>query len=221
MDINWSADFILATIRAATPLIYCALGVLIAERAGILHLGVEGVMLIGALAGILGSVLFGSTLMGVIIALGSGLLCGVILAAATVWLPTDQVVVGIAFNLASLGVTSYIFRLVGKKAQEMVPAVKPLIFGMSPFEVTAIILTIITWWFLFKTGPGLKLRSVGESAYASNAAGMDINKVRSLALIAACVLSAAGGATLTLGWVRVFTDNITTGRGFIALAAVY
>lgn len=221
MDISWGADFILATIRAATPLIYCALGVLIAERAGISHLGVEGVMLIGALAGILGAVLGGSIWIGVFAALGTGVLCGVILAATTVWLPTDQVVVGIAFNLASLGITSYIFRLVGKKAQEMVPGVKPLIFGMSPFEVAAIILTFATWWFLFKTGPGLKLRSVGESAHASNAAGMNIIKVRSFSLIMASVLSAAGGAALTLGWVRVFTDNITTGRGFIALAAVY
>lgn len=221
MDASWGIDFLLATIRAATPLIYCALGVLIAERVGVSYLGVEGMMLTGALTAILGTIFGGSIWAGVLITLIVGIIMGIIIAAITVYLPTDQVVVGIAFNLAALGVTSYVFRLAGNRAQEMIPMMKPLIFRFSPFEVMAFILAVFMWWFLFKTAPGLKMRSVGENAHAADAAGIDVIKVRFITLIIASVLSALGGAALTVGWVRVFTDNITLGRGFIALAAVY
>lgn len=103
MNSSWGIDFLYATIRAATPLIYCALGVLIAERAGVSHLGVEGVMLVGALAGIIGTNISGTIAAGVLITLLVGLLLGVFLSIASIWLPTDQVVVGIAFNLAATG----------------------------------------------------------------------------------------------------------------------
>lgn len=221
MDMSWYIDFVLATIRAATPVIYCALGVLIAERAGVIHMGVEGVMLIGALSGILGTVFSGSVLIGILFALVTGILMGILLAVISVKLPTDQVVVGIAFNLAALGVTSYVYRLAGERAQEMIPMIKPLFLGLSPFEVFAFVLAAFTWWFLFKTGAGLKMRSVGENAVAAEAAGINVMKVRTVALIVASVLSSIGGAALTVGWVRVFTDNVTQGRGFIAIAAVY
>jgi simple sugar transport system permease protein len=221
MDMSWYIDFILATIRAATPIIYCAIGVLIAERAGVIHMGVEGVMLAGALSAILGTVFSGSIWVGIVVAIITGLFLGVVLAVILVKLPTDQVVVGIAFNLAALGVTSYVYRLAGEKAREMIPMIDPLFLGLSPFEVFAFVLTILTWFFLFRTGAGLKLRSVGENAVAAEAAGINVIKVRSNALIIASVLSALGGAALTAGWVRVFTDNVTQGRGFIAIAAVY
>lgn len=221
MNSSWGIDFLYATIRAATPLIYCALGVLIAERAGVSHLGVEGVMLVGALAGIIGTNISGTIAAGVLITLLVGLLLGVFLSIASIWLPTDQVVVGIAFNLAATGVTSYIYRLLGPTAQDMVAGIKPIFLGLTFFEIFSVLLAIGTWWFLFKTAAGLKLRSVGEDANAANTAGIDVIKVRTITLIVAAVLSALGGAALSLGWVRVFTDNITGGRGFIALAAVY
>jgi ABC-type uncharacterized transport system permease subunit len=221
MNSSWGIDFLYATIRAATPLIYCALGVLIAERAGVSHLGVEGVMLAGALAGIIGTNMSGTILTGVLLTLLVGLLLGVLLSIASIWLPTDQVVVGIAFNLAATGVTSFIYRLLGHTAQDMVAGIKPIFLGLTVFELSSIILAIGTGWFLFKTAAGLKLRSVGEDANAANTAGIDVIKVRTITLIVASILSALGGASLSLGWVRVFTDNITGGRGFIALASVY
>ncbi|NLC63786.1 MAG: ABC transporter permease [Thermoanaerobacterales bacterium] len=221
MDASWGIDFIYATIRAATPLIYCALGVLLAERAGVMHLGVEGVMLTGALAGIIATNMSGTIFMGILMTLLTGLLLGLLLSIASIWLPTDQVIVGIAFNLAATGVTSYIYRLLGSTAQNMVAGIKPVFLGMTIFEIFSVILTVAIWWFLFKTAAGLKLRSVGEDANAANTAGIDVIKVRTITLIVAAILSALGGAALSLGWVRVFTDNITGGRGFIALAAVY
>lgn len=221
MDANWIIDFLQATFRAATPLIFCALGVLIAERAGVVFLGVEGVMLIGALVSILGTLFGGSAWIGILLTIAIGALLGYIISLLLVWLPTDQVVVGIAFNLAALGITSYVYRLAGTKAQTAIPQIGSVFLGLNMFEIIAIILTIVAWWFLFKTGTGLKMRSVGESAISANAAGIDVLKVRTIALIVASVLAALGGAALSMGWVSTFSDNVTQGRGFIALAAVY
>lgn len=216
-----SGDFIIATLRAATPLILAALGVLLAERAGVMFIGVEGVMLAGALVGVLGVIYGGSAWSGVLATLAVGILLGLLLAYVTVHLPTEQVATGIAFNIASLGLTSFVFRLAADRAQGLIPGVPSIIWGISPFALTAILFTITMWWFLFRTGPGLKLRSVGENSHAASAAGINVVTVRSLAVIAAAVLAALGGAALTMGWVRSFADNVTLGRGFIALAAVY
>ncbi|MBM4331970.1 MAG: ABC transporter permease [Deltaproteobacteria bacterium] len=218
---SWWWDLLLAALRAATPLIFCALGILVAERAGVLHIGVEGVMLAGALAAIIGTVLGGNPWAGMLATISAGIIAGIILAFISVSLPTDQVVIGIAFNLVSLGATSFIFRLLAKQLQVLVPAIPPLLFGLSPFTLAAIVLIVVMWWFLFWTGPGLKLRSVGENTHAAHASGINVVYVRFAALIIASVLAALGGAALTMGWVRSFTDNVTLGRGFIALAAVY
>jgi simple sugar transport system permease protein len=218
---SWWGDFILAAVRAATPLVFCALGILLAERAGVLHIGVEGVMLIGALAAIMGTVYGGSAWSGVLLTLVAGVMAGVFLAYVSVRLPTDQVVTGIAFNLASLGVTSFIFRLLSEDLQVIVPAVPPLVLGFGPFALASLVFTAAMWWFLFRTGPGLKLRSVGENTHAAHASGINVVQVRVIALVIAAVFAAVGGAALTMGWVRSFSDNVTLGRGFIALAAVY
>jgi len=217
----FSVGFLLSAIRAATPLVFCALAVLLAERSGVLHIGVEGSMLIGALTAIVATSVSGSALVGIIITLVIGALIGLFLAGLTVYLPTPQVVVGIAFNLVTVGATSYVFRLTGGLARTTTPAIPTWFLGLSPFSIFAVILTALMWWFLSKTGAGLKLRATGENANAANTAGVDVIKTRARALIVATMLSSLGGAALTIGWVRVFTDNITQGRGFIALAAVY
>jgi simple sugar transport system permease protein len=221
---GWLGPFILATLRAATPLIFCALSVVLAERAGVVHIGVEGVMLAGALAGILGVVFWGDAYLGILLSIMVGILFGLILAVITVYLPSDQIVTGIVFNIFSLGLTSFVFRLAAEKnaaVQALIPALPTVIFGLSPFMVVALIFTVVMWWFMFRTGPGLKIRSMGEDAHASHAAGINIIYTRMLVLTVAAALSAVGGAALTIGWVRSFTDNITLGRGFIALAAAY
>jgi len=218
---SWLIDLLLAALRAATPLIFCALGILMAERAGVLHIGVEGVMLAGALAAIMGTVLGANPWAGILSTMAAGIIAGIILAFISVLLPTDQVVIGIAFNLFSLGVTSFIFRILAKQLQVLIPAIPPLLFGLSPFALVAIVITLAMWWFLFRTGPGLKLRSVGENTHAAHASGINVVYLRFAVLIIASVLAAMGGAALTMGWVRNFADNVTLGRGFIALAAVY
>ncbi|MGI6235837.1 MAG: ABC transporter permease [Christensenellales bacterium] len=220
MDANYVMDFILASMRAATPLIFGALGVVTAERAGVRLLANEGVMLLAALTSVMGTVYTGSLLLGILISLIIGAITGLLLAAMKVWIPTNQTIVGIGINISMVGLTSYIFRLGGDKLRVTVPKV-PNVFGFSIFDILAIVLVIAVWIFLFKTGPGLKLRSLGESAVASDAAGINVLKVRTITLMVACIFSSLGGIALSIGWVRVFTDNMVMGRGFIAMAAVY
>jgi len=235
MNQAWWGDFLLATLRAATPLAFCALGVLLSERAGVLNIGVEGAMLAGALAAVMAGVLTGSAWAGLLLACAVGLGAGLILGALTVLLPADQVVVGIAFNLVSLGVTSFIYKvMVARGVQLIGPAALASLSSafpqaraggvwasISPLTYAALAAAVLMYVFLFRSGPGLLWRSVGESAHAAHAAGIDVFRVRLLALVAGTVLCSLGGAALTVAWVRSFTDNITMGRGFIALAAVY
>lgn len=214
-------SFLSATLRGATPLILAALGVLIAERAGILHISVEGTMLAGALAGVLGVVFGGNVGMGVLASITVGIVTGLILASMMIYLPADQIVIGLMFNLVTIGITSFIYRLTMEKTQVILPVIPPIFFNISFFTFGALILVGVMWWFLFRTGPGLKIRAVGEDAHVAHATGTNITRVRVVIMIIASVLSSLGGAYLSIGWVRGFTDNVTLGRGYIALAAVY
>ncbi|MDR7520814.1 MAG: ABC transporter permease [Armatimonadota bacterium] len=223
-------EFALTMLRSATPLVFAAMGVLLAERSGVLHIGVEGAMLLGAFAAILAAVML-DPWTGVAVGAMVGLLAGVVLAVITVRLPSDQVVMGIAFNIAAVGVTSFAFRMTASLTQRMVP---PLVSpGLADIPVVGALLAIpplawpafglagAIWYVLHRTGPGLLLRSVGESSHAAAAAGINVLAVRFATLVLAGMLSGLGGAALTVGWVRSYSDNITLGRGFIALAAVY
>lgn len=210
-----------AMLRCATPLIFAALGVLIAERAGVLHISVEGTMLAGALAGVLGVAYWGNVWMGVLLSIIVGIVTGLILVGMYVYLPGEQIVMGFMFNFVALGITSVIYRLTIEKTAAILSVTPPMFFNISSFTLVALILVGVVWWFLFRTGPGLKIRAVGEDALAAHAAGTNIARVRAVNLIIAAVLSSLGGAYLSMGWVRGFMDNITLGRGYIALAAVY
>lgn len=233
IDATTGLEFALTTLRTATPLVFAALAVLIAERSGVLHIGVEGVMLLGAFVGVLGAVLTASPWSGVALGVAVGAAAGLMLALLTVALPADQVVMGLAFNIGCLGATSFAFRLTAAQTQKMTPplalevpaavAGTPLaaLFAVPPLAWVAAAVALVTWYGLFRTGPGLLFRATGHAAHAARAAGVSVPAVRTTALVVAGALSGLAGAALTVGWVRSFTDNITLGRGFIGLAAVY
>lgn len=221
---EWLIAYGTSTVRAATPLLLCALGVVLAERAGVIFIGVEGAMLGGALFGMLGVVFLGNTFTGVMLSLLFGILLGLIYAYVVVCLPTNQIVSGLLFYLLVMGVTSFIFRFLAEiepAVQRTIPAVEPWFLGLSPFTITAVILTLVLWWFLYKTGGGLLLRSVGEDAFSAHVAGVNVVGLRFLVVVIASALAALGGAAFLIGWVRSYTANVTMARGFIALAAVY
>lgn len=214
-------SFVTSTIRSATPLVIWALAVVFAERVGVWFLGVEGIGLAGALAGVMGEIYTGTPIGGVLAALVVGGVLGLVNALLLVRLPTDQTAIGIGFNTTMLGLTSFVFRMGGSKAAGFVQGLTNHVFGMTVYSLVAVVLVIGSWFFLFKTGPGLKLRSAGDSSGAAAANGINLFKTRILVLVVAGMLAGLAGDALTQGWIRTFSDNVTMGRGFIGMAAVY
>ncbi len=230
-----SPEFLFGTMRAAAPLIFVGVGILVAERVGVLNIAMEGMMLSGALASVMGTIFLGGVFEGLLLTVMTGAILGAILALLTVWLPVNQIVVGIGLNIVALGLTSFLFRIlpgggIGLRTPALPSTAIPVLsdlplvgafFALPLFAWVGLALIVVTWLFFYKTNLGLALRCTGESARSAYALGINPRKMRLGVLIASGILCALGGSALTLGWVRGFADNITLGRGFIALAAVY
>ena len=231
----WSALFA-AMLRYATPLIFAALGGLFSERSGVINIALEGMLLMGAFFAVLGADLTNSWFLGVLIGMASGGALAAIHAVAAVSLRADQIVSGTALNFLALGITSYLYlNRYGAEGTPtdlpQVPDVKlPLvdeipffgdIFGQLNLLIWAgLALVLITWVVVFRTPPGLRLRSVGENPLAAETAGLPVVRTRYLAVIMSGLLAGAGGAYLSIGFVHSFSENMTVGKGFIALAAL-
>lgn len=226
--------FLTASMRLAIPIMLAALGGVYNERAGVLNIGMEGIMLGGSLVGFLAGYFTGNMWFGVLAALTAGVLIGCVLAVFTVSLDGDQVVVGIAMNLLMIGVTSFIFRAIfGVTIYQPrvsgfapylipvlsdIPIVGPLFFRQTWLAYLTYLLILISYFIIFKSSWGLKIISTGESPEAAETMGINIVKVRYGSLIVSGIMSAMGGAFLSLGATRLFLDNMTAGRGYIALA---
>ncbi|HCL90064.1 MAG TPA: ABC transporter permease [Candidatus Atribacteria bacterium] len=233
---DFITHFIAADLRTATPILFAALGELYMERSGIINIGLEGFMLIGALTGSISSYFFNSALLGVIMAaLVSGVL-GLIYAFFVVTIKANQVATGIAINIFSLGLTTTIYRAfmgvntshpnIASFKNISIPLLSKIpIFGQSIFNQTALVylalmLVPFTYYFLYKTSIGLKIRAAGEYPQATDTAGVNVFQIRYGAIIGGSMLVGVGGAYLSLGLLNMFTENMVAGRGFIALAAV-
>jgi ABC-type uncharacterized transport system permease subunit len=233
--VTWSA-LIAATLRYATPLIFGALGGIISERSGIVNVGLEGMMLTGAFFGIFGADLLNSWFLGLLVGMAAGGLLAFVHAFFSINLRADQVVSGIALNFLALGATGYIFldHYGDQGTPDNVPRVPdvslPGVKNVSFFGDAIGKASLLTWIaligvvalavFLFRTPRGLRLRSVGEHPRAAETVGISVARTRYAAVIASGVLAAMGGAYLSIGFVGSFNQNMTAGRGFIALAAV-
>jgi simple sugar transport system permease protein len=230
----WSA-LIAAMLRFATPLLFGALGGVVSERSGVVNVGLEGMMLIGAFFGIWGADVTGGWIGGLIVGMAAGALTGLLHAVFAVTLRADQIVSGMALNLLALGVTGYLYidTYGDEGTPEGLPAVPDvhLPIGWIPFLGDALEqLNLMVWLglllvpaltiLIFRTPLGLRLRSVGENPLAADTAGISVARVRYLATVGSGVLAALGGAFLSIGFVHSFGQNMTAGRGFIALAAM-
>lgn len=231
----WSALFA-AMLRYATPLMFAAIGGMFSERSGVVNIGLEGMMLTGAFFGIWGSDVTGSWALGLGIALLAGGLLALIHAFFSIHLRADQIVSGTAINFLALGITGYLF--IDIYGSEGTPAeissipsfdipwikdwyfVGPLFGQLNIMIWTALALVVISWVVLFKTPVGLRIRAVGEHPRAADTVGINVYATRYAAVVASGMLAAAGGAYLSIGFVNSFNQNMTSGRGFIALAAV-
>lgn len=221
-------------VRLATPYLYAAIGEMLGQRSGVLNLGVEGQMLMGAFAAFYLTYVTGNLGWGVIAALAVGALMGLAMAFVTVHLQAQQGISGIGFYLFGLGLSDLLFqKLVGTvRTVSGFPKIELPVLGQIPFlgEIffqhnllvyLAYLLVPLAWFVLYKTTLGLKIRAVGENPQAADSLGVSVARVRYFTIILGGMLSALGGASLSVGLLNVFQQNMTSGMGFIAVALVY
>ncbi len=236
MDIEAFGALIHATIRLTTPLLLAALGGLFCERAGVINIALEGKMLLGALIGFLVSFFIGDPWLGLLAAILSGILVGLFFAYITVTLGADQIVTAVAINLMMVGFTGVIFRLF--KAEHSgsvsapsfqpwpipflsdIPFIGPILFNHLPLVYLTFLLVPLAHFILYRTTWGLSIRAVGEYPRAADTLGVNVLRVRYLALVWTGALAAAAGAVVSIGNTSTFIENITAGRGFIAFSAI-
>jgi ABC-type uncharacterized transport system permease subunit len=231
----WTA-FLTAAVRMTIPILIAAVGEGMTERSGILNIAVEGMMLVGAFFAVLGSYLTGSPSLG----LASGIIAAAVVAAVhayfSITVLADQVVCGAALNFVCFGLTGFLNRVIfaGSSGPSGLAHFSPIdipvlsslpIVGASLFHQTApcyVALAVVAglWVFLWKTTAGLNLRAVGEHPLAAETVGLDVVRYRYAATIAGGALAGFGGGFLSLAIVNFFVEDMTNGRGFIALAAV-
>jgi ABC-type uncharacterized transport system permease subunit len=231
----WSA-LIAAMLRFATPLVFGALGGIVCERSGVINIGLEGMMLMGAFFGIFGADLTGSWVSGALIGMAAGGALALVHAVFSIQFRADQVVSGFAVNLLAVGITGYVFIAhygdqgtpdgvprvpdVTLPGIEEIPFVGDAIGRASLLTWIALLLVPALALFLFRTPRGLRLRSVGEKPRAADSVGVPVIRTRYLAVIASGLLAALGGVYLSIAFLGSFSQNLTAGRGYIALAAV-
>jgi general nucleoside transport system permease protein len=238
-------SLIFAAIRSATPLIFAALGGMFSERAGVINIALEGLMLTGAFAAAVATYQFSNPYLGFLSALLAGAFIALVYAVATIHFEADQVVAGTAINFLMLGlpqlISGAIYDSSGSTPQidkefllpslyeffssflpsQIVMSILPsFLKEMSVAAILAFLLVPFCWYILYKTPFGLRLRAVGENPAAADSAGINVIWLRYSAVILSGVLAAAGGAYLSIGQSSLFTRGMSAGRGFIALAAL-
>ena len=236
MSFGFLVGLCTAGVRSATPILFAALGEIYTERSGVYNIGLEGLMLCGALAGFMASFYTRNVWVGVLIGALAGGAVSLLHACACVLFFVDQIVSGLAINVFALGLTSYIFKIFAGKGTlppkiaglasmkipilSEVPILGEIFFSHNLLVYMAFLLVPVTWWVLFKTSPGLHLRAMGENPESAETAGLSVSKIRFLCIFVGGLFAGLGGAYMSLGQLNVFMENMIGGRGFIALAAV-
>ena len=210
---------IFSTIRLSTPLILAAIGGMFSERSGVINIALEGMMLAGAFTAAATTYATGNPWVGLVCAVVAGLLIALIHAVACIRYAADQVVVGTAINIMMIGLPGFLsgafFLSSGSTPQMPIEQLVP----RAPI-VMAFVAVPLAWYVLYRTPFGLRLRAVGENPGAADAAGVNVAAIRYSGVLISGALAALGGAYLSIGQSSLFTRNMTSGRGFIALAAL-
>ena len=233
----FSADFISSVLRLSTPILFAGLAALITDKAGVINIGLEGIMLSAALAGVVGSAFGGNAFVGLLLALVVGVTIGLLMAYFAIGLKTDIVLTGIALNLMASGGTFFLLYVITKdkgmstslKSFTMpviqlpliksIPVLGDILSGHNLLTYLAFLFTVLVWILLYRTPLGLRIRVVGENISAAESVGIPVKKVQFTALTISGVLASMGGAYMSMGYMDKFARDMTAGRGFIALAA--
>ena len=229
-------DILRTSLRLAIPIAFAAMGGVISERSGIYNIGLEGMMLSGAFGGALGAFLTGSPVGGVLFGIALGMLGASVLGVLAIRLGINQIVCGIAINLVAIGLTAFLARLIfGLNATTQslpgfsaipipllsdIPVLGPVFFNQDPLIYLLYLLAPSLYWLLYRSTLGLEIRATGENPAAADSAGVAVFRVRMLAVLMSGALAGLGGAYIVVSQVFVFTEHMSAGKGFIALAAI-
>ena len=229
------AAFLESAVRTATPLALAALGETVVERAGVINLGLEGIIIAGALGGLAGA-RAGGVAGGFLGGLLAGIAVALIFALFVVWLRTDQIIAGTAVTLLALGITGTLYRAfygttgaaltvptsgrVAIPGLSRLPVVGTAFFDQPPVTYAVYLAVPALWWWLYRTQAGLALRAVGERPAAAVAAGIATSRVRLAAIVLGGALGGLAGATLVVAQAGTFVEGMSAGRGFVAIAIV-
>ena len=234
MDALLLAGLLAAGVRLSMSIGIAALGEMVGQRSGVLNVGVEGIMLVGAFLAALGAVHTGSPWGGLALALAGGILLGALHGWFAIVLRADQIVTGIAIVVLGLGLSSFLFRLTMGAAPSSLPAfralnfgvisslpiVGPVLFGQNILVYLTIVVALALWFVLARTPLGLAIRACGENPEAAEAAGIRVNAVRFGCVLFGGGMAGIGGAYLAVAQINSFVENMVVGRGFIAIACV-
>ena len=237
IELIFSTDFLYMWIRVATPILLASLGAVICTKAGVVNLGLEGIMLISALAGVLGSAFGGSLWIGLLIGLLASVAVSAIFAYFHLVLKANNVLCGTAVNTMASGLTVFVLQLAtGEKGNSSslksfsfpnvdipvikdIPVIGGILSGHNALTYLALAMVILIWFFLYKTPTGLRMRAVGENPNAASSVGQNVIKIQFLAIVLCGLMTGLGGMYLSMGYLTMFVRDMTAGRGFIALAA--
>lgn len=225
-------------IRLATPYIYAAIGEMFAQRSGVLNLGVDGIMLMGAFFGFYTVAETGSPVLGLVAAMVVGALMGLILCIVSVTYQAEQGISGIGLYMFGLGMSSLLFKTLigsvegvrgfgeldfclGDACLVDIPIIGDIFFGYSIMTYGAYTLVPVAWYVLNHTTWGLKVRAVGQNPESADSVGINVNQIRYQAVMLGGVLAGVAGASLSISLLNIFQENMTNGLGFIAVALVY
>lgn len=237
LDLVSIPEFINTLIRVNTPILWAAMAILISDRAGVFNIGVEGIMLIGALFGVIGSAYTGNVWLGLLFALIGGIVAGAFLAFVSIVLKADIIISGIALNIGALaGTTLLLFLVSGEKGMSGslasgtlpkidipiirdIPVIGNILSGQHILTYLGLLTVPAMYVLINRTVFGMRLRAAGEDEQAAKSSGVSVGRIRLQALAISGALAAVGGVFLSMGYVSWFGQNMTAGRGFIAMAA--
>lgn len=215
----FTISLIWSTIRLSTPLVLAALGGMFSERSGVINIALEGMMLAGAFTAAAVTYAVGSPFVGLLAGMGAGMVIAAIHAIACIRYRADQVVTGTAINILMIGVPGFLSGAFFLSSGSTPQIPKEQLIPWTPIWIAAFLVPL-AWYVLYKTPFGLRLRSVGENPEAADAAGVPVERMRYAGVLLSGILAGIGGAYLSIGQSSLFTRNMTSGRGFIALAAL-
>lgn len=232
-----SAEYFLqSAVRISTPLLLAALGELAVEKAGVINIGLEGKVLMGAFAGFAATALSGSLAVGILAAMVGGLILAVLFGFFCVTLRNDQIVTGAALNFLAAGTTGLLYKVCFGETGSVstitplqewnlfglntLPLIGPALFGQGALTYLAVALALVMAWLYYRTSLGFHVEAVGEHPRAADAAGIPVNRVRWCTILLEGILGGLAGASLSLSLSNTFNEEMSNGRGFIALAIV-